>query len=133
MMATIEETIRNFFKDKNQVISVDLFGSYAEGRQTKFSDIDVAILCEYGKIPSPFEIMEWRDDLETLVHKEVDLICLNDASPILGMQVAKHRKNLLINNSRKYADYQMVLFTDYAELKEMRAPMEMNILKRKFS
>ncbi len=33
------------------------------------------------------------------------------------------RKNLIMNNSREYAIYQMTLFSDYAELKELRAPM----------
>jgi len=61
----------------------------------------------------------------------VDLVCLNGASPILGMQVDKNRKNLLTKNPRQYTDYQMELFAQYAELKELRLPMEMAILQRK--
>lgn len=127
----IEDTIYTFFEDKANVLSVDLFGSYAQGREREGSDVDIAILCAYEKIPSFFELIEWREEIEALIHKEVDLVCLNDASPILGMQVHKNRKNLLIKNPRQYANYQMKLFSQYAELKELRAPMEANILKRK--
>lgn len=130
---SIESEICRFFEGKNNVISVDLFGSYAQQRETVTSDVDIAILCDNKKIPSAFELIEWRDEIESLVHKEVDLVCLNDVSPILGMQVAKNRKNLLIKKPREYANYQMKLFSEYAELKELRAPMEKNILKRKVS
>lgn len=128
----MESDILKFFKDKEGIVSIDLFGSYAEQRAGPESDIDIAILCEWGKIPTPLELIEWRSELESLLHKNIDLVCLNDVSPILGMQIAKNRKNLLMNKSRPYDDYQMRLFSDYAELKELRRPMEENILKRKF-
>lgn len=128
---TIENIIRKFFEDKTGIVSVDLFGSYAQQRETEASDVDIAFLCEYGKVPSVFELMEWREEIETLIHKKIDLICLNEASPILGMQVAKNRKNLLMKKPRQYVNYQIKLFSEYAELKELRIPMERNILKRK--
>lgn len=130
---TIENTIRKFFEDKPNIVSVDLFGSYAQQRENEASDVDIAILCDNEKIFSALELIEWREELENFIHKKVDIVCLNHASPILGMQVAKHRKNLLMNKPHKYAKYQMVLFSQYAELKELRIPMEMNILKRKFN
>lgn len=91
----IESTIHQFFEPKNNIISVDLFGSYAQQRETEHSDVDIAILCDPENVPSPLELIEWREELETLIHKKVDLVCLNHASPILGMQVTKNRKNLL--------------------------------------
>jgi predicted nucleotidyltransferase len=128
----IESIVCTFFDGKPNVYSVDLFGSYAQQRATEKSDVDIAFLCDYAQLPTFFDLIDWREELETLLHKKVDLVCLNEASPILGMQVAKNRKNILLKNPRQYANYQMKLFSSYAELKELRAPMEANILKRKY-
>lgn len=69
----LENAIREFFRDKKHIISVDLFGSYVQGRETERSDVDIAVLCDYGHLPSLFEILEWRDELENILHKKVDL------------------------------------------------------------
>lgn len=131
-MGSIEEKILSYFKTLPQVISVILFGSYAQNRANSQSDVDIAILCEGGSVPDSLTIISWREDLSAALHKEVDLICLNTASPIIGMQVHKNGKELSVKNSQEQAKYQMRLFTDYAELKELRAPMEKEILKRKY-
>ena len=128
---SLENIISEFFGSNPFIVSVDLFGSYAEGRATDKSDVDIAVLFEYGHIPSPLDMIGKKEDLEDLIKKEVDLIVLNDSSPILGMQVAKNCKNILMKKPKIYADYQMRLFTDYAELKELRLPMEKGMLKRK--
>lgn len=128
----MENIIRDYFENISNVISVDLFGSYAENRATDRSDVDIALLFDPKEVSSPLTLIAWKEDLSSLLGKDVDLVCLNTASPIIGMQVAIHRKNLLLKNPLAYANYQMFLFTDYAELKELRAPMERDILKRKF-
>ncbi len=130
-MFSIEKTTVDFFSKKNHIISVDLFGSYAQNQQIETSDVDIGVLFEGAHIPSIFEQIEWREKLSEILKKDVDLICLNDASPIIGMQVYKNGKNLLLNDRQAYFNYQMRLFTDYAELKELRLPMEKTILKRK--
>jgi len=131
-MESIEETVVDYFETLPQVISVVLFGSYAQDRANPQSDVDIAILCERAHLPDPLTLIAWREDLSSLLHKEVDLVCLNTASPIIGMQVHKNGKELLVKNRQEQAKYQMMLFTDYAELKELRAPMEKEILKRKY-
>lgn len=129
---SLEETIKNFFFQKLQVLSVDLFGSFAENRATEQSDVDIAIFCDPTNIPLGLELIDWREQLSDILKKEVDLVCLNTVSPIIGMQVDQKRKNIFVKNNLQYSQYQMRLFSDYAELKELRAPMEKQILKRKY-
>lgn len=131
-MDTLKTKIENFFLCKEQVISVDLFGSYAKSLQRADSDIDIAILCDKNNVPSKFDILSWRQDLSDLLGLEVDLVCLNNVSPILGMQVAQDRVNILLKDEKAYSLYNMYLYSDYAELKELRAPLEKEILKRKY-
>lgn len=131
-MNTIENAILDYFEQIPHIVAVTLFGSYARNTATDKSDVDVAILCEKAYVPEAFTLIAWRENLSALIHKEIDLVCLNTASPIIGMQVYKNGKNLIVKNNREYANYQMILFSDYAELKELRAPMEKDILKRKY-
>ena len=128
----LQNSVKDFFRKKDQVVSVDLFGSYAKGTNKEDSDIDLAILCDVKNMPSKMDILSWRQELSEVLHKEVDLICLNDASPIIGMQVAQDKINILIKDEAVYGVYLMKLYSDCAELKMLRAPMEKGILKRKY-
>ncbi len=126
----IEQRILKFFGPIEHIVCIALFGSHAQGVATRSSDVDIAVLFERVHIPDVLTLVEWREDLSALLETDVDLICLNTASPIIGMQVYKNGKNLKIFNEKEFNKYQMQLFYDYAELKEIRAPMENSILKR---
>ncbi len=131
-LGNLQNLVKEFFQKKDQVISVQIFGSFAKGSNTVDSDVDLAILCDVKKMPSKMDLLSWRQELSELLRKEVDLICLNEASPILGMQVAQDRINILLKDEKAYSAYVMNLYSDYAELKMLRAPMEQGILKRKY-
>ena len=125
--------------DKNRLIAVlqqdsqiqaaVLFGSEASGLATSESDIDVAVL--YKKKPDVLEIFQFKQHLSDEMHKDVDLVALNDASPILAMQVIKNGLPLYILDQKAYQSFEVRLITDYADLKKHLEPFEQNILKRK--
>jgi predicted nucleotidyltransferase len=128
----IEKVILDYFVKIPHIISITLFGSFARKAENAQSDVDIAVFWEQGHVPDGLLLISRREELSVLLHKDVDLVCLNTASPIIGMQVYKNGKLLKVNDTREYAGYQIRLFVDYAELKELRAPMEKNILKRKY-
>lgn len=123
--------IRKFFSDKPGIASVQVFGSTAKGTVHRGSDIDIAVLCDRDSIPDPLQIMDWKEDLIGILEQKVDLVCLNTASPILGMQVLQHSKEILLNDSKAYHQYFANLITAYADLKIMRKPLEDSILERR--
>ncbi len=131
-MKKLEKQIVDFFKEVPHIACLILFGSYAKNQATEKSDVDLAILWENGRSPDTETLIYLREDFSSRIGKEIDLVSLNGSSPILEMQVYNHGKILLLNKSKEFAEYQMRLFSDYAELKELRAPMEKEILKRKF-
>jgi len=120
----LQNLVKEFFLKKDQVISVQLYGSFAKGTNTVDSDVDLAIFCDVKNMPNKMDLLSWIQELSELLRKEVDLICLNDASPILGMQVAQDKINILMKDEQAYGAYVMNLYSDYAELKMLRAPME---------
>lgn len=55
------------------VISVDLFGSYANGNSSDDSDIDLLVYFD-EKVASLFDLIGLRDDIQDLLHKNVDVV-----------------------------------------------------------
>ncbi len=65
-----------------------LFGSSAAGTATPQSDVDLGAL--FAKRPSPSELLAAREELQEILGRSVDLVDLEQASPVLSMQVLKH-------------------------------------------
>jgi predicted nucleotidyltransferase len=74
------------------VASAYLFGSHAEGRAHRESDVDVGVLLQWDRHPTSSDRFEMRvqlgSDLIAVVHhNEVDVVILNDAPPLLGRKI----------------------------------------------
>jgi predicted nucleotidyltransferase len=102
-----------------------LFGSAASGRMTAESDIDVAVFFQPG--PDIDRCEDIREALTKATHREVDLVILNQASPILRMQVLK--KGIpLIKNEKMYGEFFVRTLCEYDDLKRTRKVIEDRIL-----
>lgn len=69
-----------------------LFGSHAEGRAHRESDVDVGVLLDWRRFASARERFELRVDLgsdliQALGTNRVDVVILNDAPPELGRAI----------------------------------------------
>jgi predicted nucleotidyltransferase len=74
------------------VASVYLFGSRAEGRAHRESDVDVGILLDWDRHPGSRDRFEMRirlgsDLISAVGCNEVDVVILNDAPPLLGRKI----------------------------------------------
>lgn len=73
------------WKDQPNIAAVYVFGSSKDGIVREGSDIDFGIL--FRSKPSLDELTGLRADLqESLAIEDIDLVLLNDASPILKME-----------------------------------------------
>ena len=91
-LARILSMLASYFADKPGVQAAWLFGSPAEGRSHRESDIDVAVLLEHGRFPDARARFEARvamtADLVAVLHRnEVDLVVLNDAPPLFARRI----------------------------------------------
>ncbi|HHV56759.1 MAG TPA: nucleotidyltransferase domain-containing protein [Firmicutes bacterium] len=80
--AAVTGVLRDYFRTRQDVALAFLFGSVAKGKATKRSDVDVAVY-----FSTPYDVQKLRKlsgELENLLHKDVDLIVLNDANPSLA-------------------------------------------------
>jgi predicted nucleotidyltransferase len=74
------------------VASAYLFGSHAEGRAHRESDVDVGVLLLWDRHPTPDDRFDMRvrlgTDLIAVTHcNEVDVVILNGAPPLLGRKI----------------------------------------------
>jgi predicted nucleotidyltransferase len=74
------------------LVSAYVFGSHAEGRAHRESDIDVGILLAHEAHPAPRDRFEVRVQLAAslpapLGGAAVDIVVLNDAPPLLGRHI----------------------------------------------
>jgi predicted nucleotidyltransferase len=74
------------------VASAYLFGSQAEERAHRESDVDIGVLLQWDRYPTPSDRFEMRirlgSDLIAVVHhNEVDVVILNDAPALLGRKI----------------------------------------------
>lgn len=97
------ETLKEFFKNKENIAMAFLFGSVAKGKATKESDIDIAVyLKEYDE---KFVYGLWNE-LEDLLKREVDLIVLNIANATVAWEALRGKK-IIINDHDFYINYML--------------------------
>jgi len=123
----IVKSLKIFFNMKRDILLAFLFGSFASKRIRRSSDVDIGIL--FKTVPDRDAINGVAEELSSILRKEIDLVILNQASPVLKMQILKN--GILLYASKRKRFYQF--FTDtvnqYDDLKQIRKICEENILK----
>jgi predicted nucleotidyltransferase len=125
----IENTLSEYFhtKKKNARLAF-LMGSYAKGTPRRDSDVDVAVL--FDAPPGSDEVSDLREALTLLLKKEVDLVSLNLAGPVIRMQALKTGK-VLYGEKGAYEEFFTRTLNEYTDLKHFRKEAEEKILGRK--
>ncbi|MCK9231040.1 MAG: nucleotidyltransferase domain-containing protein [Syntrophales bacterium] len=123
-MQSFENSAKAQVERHDDIVLAFLFGSAAAGRETPASDLDIALL--FREAPSRERVEAIRQALEQATGREIDLVLLNDASPIIRMQVLK--KGIpLIRRGRAYEAFFTRTVNEYEDLKYQRREIEKNI------
>ena len=77
----ITQQLKEYFKTQ-PVLKAWLFGSYARGEQTKYSDVDILIQPE--KSVGLFKLSGMHLELQDLLHTDVDLVTEKGLLPFAG-------------------------------------------------
>jgi predicted nucleotidyltransferase len=109
---TVAQHISDHFEssDVPGVVSVFLFGSHAEDRAHRESDIDVGILFDREAVATRRERFDasvrLAADLQTVLTIEVDVVVLNDSPPLLGRRIVTEGQRVYCSNEE--ADHAFV-------------------------
>jgi len=128
-METLKQNIKKYVSGDEDVLLVYLFGSLVSGMSNADSDVDIALLFRRDRVPDADAYLQLKSDLETLLKREVDLVILNEASPIIRMQVLEKGEKLLERERRAYLEFFVRTMNEYDDLKRIRAVNEKHILR----
>ena len=111
-----------FLKTQPDIAAAYLFGSLAQGRATPRSDIDIAILLK----PVPKQLggatdrqLRLMDVFRGFADREVDVVILNTAPPVLKDQVLRYGRRLYECDRTKRVDFEVRTGQEYADLQPM--------------
>ncbi len=117
----LKQKVNQIFQNHSEIIIAYLFGSYAQGYQTKFSDIDLGIVLEEDfKEPSLYfaqlsykieKAFNWRVNVEVRI--------LNKCSPRFLFQVIKYGKIIYCKNSNFKDEFELKVITQYIDIKPL--------------
>jgi len=85
----IEEILRRFkpvLAEKFKVKEIGIFGSYVRGEESEESDVD--ILVDFYE-PIGWEFVDFKEFLEEVLDKEVDLVTVEALKPQLREEILK--------------------------------------------
>jgi predicted nucleotidyltransferase len=123
----VVEKLKGYFESREDICFAFLFGSHVLGKTFQESDIDVAIYFKDGySFNSTKKI--WGE-LEEILGKDVDLVVLNTAPPLIGY-TAMRGKSIAINDYRVYLDYMLSVSQEAEDFREF--VMDMWRLRERF-
>ncbi|MDP2158238.1 MAG: nucleotidyltransferase domain-containing protein [Nitrospirota bacterium] len=127
MAEGIAGSLRAYCKDREDILLAFIFGSAVSGRLTKESDVDVAVL--FRNKPDFSEVLRIRDGASEATGREIDLVLLNNASPVICMQVLRAGKLIKSEGASVYSNFVVKTVKEYADLKQIRKEAEAHILR----
>jgi predicted nucleotidyltransferase len=104
-----------------------VFGSILTAAFGDESDVDVAV--DFGKPLAPAERLELAATLAAAAGRDVDLVDLRTADPVIKMQVLRNGRPLLVNDRLASSAFAMSALSEYFDLKLDRAPVEAMIAR----
>ncbi len=117
-----EEVLRRYFAaDRHGAVAAYLFGSVARGEARETSDVDLGVLFETtppSSLDAPQFAME--AELERLLHREVEVIPLNRASPDLVHRVLRDGRLVLDHDRAARIRFEVRLRNEYFDMAPIR-------------
>jgi hypothetical protein len=130
MKNNLTTRLKQYFKDKPEVVAVYLFGSQATGKKKRSSDVDVGILLNTKDRATEIEKRnQYMVDLADILRKEIHPIILNSAGEELMRQIFTKGDCILIKNQKKLSLFKMTMFARIADFGYYRNQMQSGLIR----
>jgi len=74
---SIKKKLKEYFKDKENILFAYIFGSYVKGDFSNLSDIDIAVYLKKGEDIFESKLRLYHD-LSILLKRDIDIVILNE-------------------------------------------------------
>ena len=118
-LSSIKRAVKRCVSVRKEIQAAYVFGSVATGRARPDSDIDVAVLVDRNVRPSQF--LEYRLELmadlgSALQRFNVDVVVLNEATPLLAHRVLSQGKLVFERSASARVRFQVQTASRYLDL-----------------
>lgn len=103
-----------------------LFGSVLKPSFRDESDVDIAAYFKEDVDPS--DRLDLQAQIESKIHREIDLIVLNDADIVITMQVLANGECILCEDSTQLARFKALKISEYIDFKRSRKVVEDHLM-----
>ena len=108
----VEDKIESYFENKEGIVAVYLFGSYATGRARACSDIDLAILFDSRSRPAINRRLDkYLIELSRILRKDIHMTAMDFAGEELLKQIFKNGKCIIVNDAKKMSYFKMIAYS----------------------
>jgi predicted nucleotidyltransferase len=120
----LRDRLRFLFGNRPEVLAAFVFGSTARGTAGRLSDLDIAVLLEAQAArrhrTDDFKARLIAELMSSLGTSELDLVVLNEASPLLTHRVLRDGVLLHVADERALVDYRFRALQTYLDTKPLR-------------
>jgi len=117
-----EAGLTTFLATQEDIVAAYLFGSLAQGRATPRSDIDIAVLLKRAARPEASDLdrqLQLMDEFCRYADREVDVVILNTAPPLLRHQVLRYGRRIFERDRQARVDFEVRVGREYEDVKPM--------------
>lgn len=120
----LRQRLRPFFGTRPEVLAAFVFGSTVRGAAGPLSDVDIAVLLTAGAArfheSDDYKARLLADLMSILGTRDVDLVLLNEAPPLLSHRVLRDGILLHVNDEKALADFRFRALQTYLDTKPLR-------------
>jgi len=117
--------LKDYFEKRDDVVMAFLFGSFAKGQAVYDSDVDIAVYFkpEKRRVESeedkiyPEENQIW-ENVEKIIKRNVDLVILNKARPLVAFDVLQTGIPIIIKNRPLYWNFYSLIHSSALDFME---------------
>ncbi|MES0336212.1 MAG: nucleotidyltransferase domain-containing protein [Candidatus Magnetobacterium sp. LHC-1] len=130
-MKGVFDTIKGCLVQYDFIVFTVVFGSFAEGRATLVSDMDIGLytarhidLLELGLVVA---------DLESVCHGRIDVVVLNGlykTNPVLAYDIVSKGQLVLCRDDDSFTDFKRETFLYYLDTAYLRANVDETLNRR---
>ena len=128
-MDELIKTLKDVFSFDKNIIFAYLFGSVAAKKDTPMSDIDVAVYFSKRIDAFTYRLKLMERLIRILKNEKIDIVVLNNASPLLRYEVIKNGI-LLKDNIKNRVVYETIVLQEYLDTDHLRRT-QMEYIKEK--
>ena len=115
-MTDLQKTISSYFKNREEVVAIYIYGSHASGKERRFSDVDVGIILHHPVLRQAFKLQsEYMIDLGRQLRKDVHAVILNTAGELLLKQVFSKGYVICVNDENAFRRFRMNRYSMISE------------------